>query len=369
MDWSKGYSASYYATTIDTATWRETGIFAITGGSIKRESTGKRQSADVRCINHPVTVEQWVRIYLDAKQDGASAHVPLFTGLAASPDTDINGTLKTNTLMCYSVLKPAEDVILPRGWYAMQGANGAELVKALLSVSPAPIIITGTAPALAETIIAEDNETRLSMADRILTAIGWRLRIDGDGTINIMSKTSASVATLDPIENDVIETQIKVSADWYSCPNVYMAVSGDMTGIARDESDGPLSVQNRGREVWQVETGCALGETESIAAYAMRRLKEAQTVQKSASYSRRFLPGVMPEDVITMRYPEQGLTGDYTVTNQTITLGYGAKTSESIATAAVLTTQKTREPALYYLIDDNTDHIVTDGGDRILIIA
>ena len=331
IDWSKGYSASYYAERVDPATWRDVEVIRITGGTVKRELTGKRQSADIACVNYHIDVEQWIRVYMDVRQEGASAHVPLFTGLATSPDDDINGTLTTNSLSCFSVLKPAEDVILPRGWYAPAGMSGGELIRQLLRVSPAPVQVAPDAPALSDTIIAEEGETNLSMVDRILDAVNWTIRIDGDGTINVLPGSADPVIRFDPIENDMIETKIKVSADWYSCPNIYMAVSGDMTGIARDEDpESIFSVENRGREVWKRETGCALAANETVAEYALRKLKEAQHAKQKASYSRRFVPDVYPEDCISMRYHAQGLDGIYTVSSQSITLGYGARTSEQI---------------------------------------
>ena len=206
IDWSKGYSASYYAERVDPATWRDVEVIRITGGTVKRELTGKRQSADISCVNYHIDVEQWIRVYMDVRQEGASAHVPLFTGLATSPDDDINGTLTTNSLSCFSVLKPAEDVILPRGWYAPAGMSGGELIRQLLRVSPAPVQVAPDAPALSDTIIAEEGETNLSMVDRILDAVNWTIRIDGDGTINIMPGSADPVIRFDPIENDMIET-------------------------------------------------------------------------------------------------------------------------------------------------------------------
>lgn len=330
VDYSKGYSASYYAERVDPGTWRDVGVIRLTGGTIKRETTGKRQSADIGCVNYHIDVEQWIRVYLDIKQDGASAHVPLFTGLATSPDDDINGTYVVNALTCFSVLKPAEDVLLPRGWYAARGMNGAELIRSLLSVSPAPVVIDDSPPVLSEAIIAEDGETNLSMADRILDAMGWRLRIEGDGTVIITSAAADPVVRFDPIDNDVIESKIKVTADWYSCPNVFMAVAGDVTGIARDDDpESPLSVISRGREVWKKES-CTLAANESVAEYARRKLREAQRVRQTVSYTRRYIPAVMPGDIIGLNYPRQGLTGNYEVKSQSITLGYGAKTSEQI---------------------------------------
>lgn len=331
IDWGKGYSSAFYARRVDPATWRDVEVIELTGGTVKREPTGKRQSADINCVNHRIDVEQWIRVYMDAQQDGASDHVAIFTGLATSPDDDINGTLVVNSLSCYSVLKPAEDVILQRGWYASAGANGAELVRRLLSVSPAPVVIADGSPVLSDTIVAEDGETNLSMADRILTAINWRLRIGGDGIIYVMPYSADPAAVFDPAGNDLIEPKIKVSQDWYSCPNVYMAVAGDVTGIARDEDpESMLSIGNRGREVWKRETGCALAANETVAEYALRKLREAQHARQKVTYTRRFVPDLYPEDCVSMRYHAQGVAGLYRISSQSITLGYGAKTSEQI---------------------------------------
>ena len=210
-------------------------------------------------------------------------------------------------------------------------------MQQLLSVSPAPITVEDASPVLTTAIISEDGETNLSMADRILDAINWRLRIEGDGTINIGPKPTDPAAAFDPISNDMIETKVKVARDWYSCPNVLMAVSGDMTGIARDDSpDSPLSTVNRGREVWKLESGVSLAANESIAEYALRKLCESQRVKTAASYDRRYIPDVYPGDIIRVNYPKQGLTGLYEIDSQSVTLGYNAKTSEEITNSSEL---------------------------------
>lgn len=146
MDWSKGFSAAYVMQEVDPATWRDTGVIQITGGTIKRELTGKRESADVDCKGIEIGVERWVRIYLETQQDGASARTALFTGLATSPADEYEGNARSNTLSCYSVLKPCEDVALPLGWYAPQNANGAEVIRQLLSVTPRLFLWSLTRP-------------------------------------------------------------------------------------------------------------------------------------------------------------------------------------------------------------------------------
>lgn len=325
MDWSKGYSASLYMTIVDPATWRDVETARITGGSIKRESDGLRESADIEAVDFRIPVEQWVRVYMDVEQSGDNAHEALFTGLASTPDETFDGSIPDNKLECYSVLKPVDDVPLQRGWYAAAGRSGGDVIRDLLSVTAAPVVVDADSPALSTHIIAEDNETRLSMTDKILSAIDWRLRITGDGTIRVAPKATVPSVTFGP-GFDCVEPEVKIRLDLYSCPNVLMAISDDMSSVARDESNGPLSIQGRGREVWAVETSVDLASNESLGTYANRRIKELQNVAKEASYSRAYNPGVVPGDLVRMQYNK--LSGLYTVASQSISIEDYGRTSE-----------------------------------------
>lgn len=332
MNWESGYSSSYFMAIIDPRTWKDIDRMEITGGSVSRALTGLRHSADVDCVNYPQKEELWVRIYLDAHQGSDGARVPLFTGLAAAPDRNVKGSWYENAVQCYSVLKPADDVYLTRGWYAPVELSVASIIEQLLEPSPAPIVVdTDEQKTLNQAIIAESGETNLTMVEKILLSVGWNLRLDGDGTIHIGPFPDKPAVTLDPMTYDVIETELQVTEDWYSCPNCFMAVNNDMTGIAKDErEDSRFSIQNRSREIWFYESGCSLEKNETIAGYAMRRLKEEQRYAINVSYDRRFIPDVMPGDVIKMHYPHQGVDGDFIVNSQTIELSHGAKTSENI---------------------------------------
>lgn len=333
MDWTKGISASYYMSIVDSATWRDIQRIEITGGSIKRQSTGLMESADVDCVRYQQGTERWIRVWLDATQSGGgSSHEPLFTGLACAPDRDIDGVLETNRVQCYSVLKPANDVLLPRGWYAPAGVPGDQIIRELLEVTPAPVQVDGIAPALASHVVAEDGETRLSMAQKILTAINWRMRLDGYGTITLQPVTGEPVETLGALDNDVIETKLKVSADWYDCPNVFRAIDGNVTGIARDDDpNSPLSTVRRGREVWAEDTSCDLADNETVEEYAIRMLRQLQKYEREVSYDRRYLPDLTVGDCVRLRYPAQDIEGRYRIESQSITIGYGARTAESVA--------------------------------------
>lgn len=330
MNWAKGFTATYYAYIIDAKTWRETSLLQITEGSISRDNSGLRDSADVTCINYDDR-EQYIRIYLDVQQGGASAHVPIFTGLTSSPSRDIDGILESSSIECYSVLKPAEDVLLDRGYYVPAEIDGGLIIQQLLSVTPAPVEVVGEAPTLREAIIAEDGENHLSMVDKVLDALNWQMRVQGDGTIQILAPPTEAVTTFDQLDTDVIEPTLTITRDWYQCPNVLRAISGDLSAVARDDSiDSPLSTVNRGREVWEEDTDVSLNSEESIAEYAQRKLKELQRVETQVTYNRRYDPGVLVNDLVRLNYPKQGLQGVYRITSQKITLGYGCTTEEEV---------------------------------------
>lgn len=330
MDWSKGYTASSYLTIVDPASWRDTERVEITGGSVARQSGGLRQSADLDCTSWNPEQETWVRVWLDVRQGQDGAHEALFTGLTSVPEREIRGQLVSYPLSCYSVLKPAEDVLLQRGWFAGEGADGAVLIQELLSVSPAPFSAAANPPRLSRAIIAENGETHLSMAEKILAAMGWVMTIGGDGTISIGPASTEIKSRFGP-GNDVVEPRVSLKKDWFTAPNVYRAIRGDDTAEARDDDESsPLSTVTRGREIWREESGPVLSDGESLEAYAQRRLREAQASATAVSYDRRFDPAVNVGDLVRLHYPAQKLMDDYRVISQNIRLGGGATVSEEV---------------------------------------
>lgn len=331
MNWDKGFSAAYYATIVDPATWMDIKRIELTGGMINRTSTDLRESADIDCVNYEEAYECWIRIYLDARQAGGAAHLPIFTGLASSPKRNIDGTRSENKVQCYSVLQPASDILLPKGWYAARSFEASAVIQKLLKVCGAPVEANSTPKRLSDYIIAEQGETNLSMVNKILDATGYRLRIRGDGTIEICDEATEPAATFGATSNDVLETKITVEHDLFKCPNVIRVISGEDSIEYRDDDPAsPLSTVSRGREVWKEDSSATLFEGESIRAYAKRRLKDLQRSAQSAQYDRRFHPNVLPSDIVRLNYPAQDLVGDFRVETQKITLGHGAKTSEEV---------------------------------------
>lgn len=332
IDWSKGFVAKYQATIVDPRTWRDIETLDIISGSITYSNSGIRHSADISCRNFDHESERWIRIYLRASQNGESEQTPLFTGLASSPDYSYDGRVEESKLQCYSVLSTAEHIYLDLGWYVKAGTNGAVAIRDLLrDVTPAPIVIDGVSQTISQNIVAEENETNLTMVDKILEAINWRIYLEGDGTIHIAPFNQEPVAAFDHRENDILEKTISVDSNWDEIPNVFRAVGSGISSIARDENpNSRYSIPNRGREIWAQETNCKLNDGEKISDYAQRRLKELQEVSKNVDYTRRFRPGINIDDYIWLNYPQQKLTGLYRVDAQTLSIGYGGKVSEKV---------------------------------------
>lgn len=343
MDWRKGFKAKYYLSFVDPNTWRDLRLFEIIGGSINLELSGLRNSADIDCRDYDETTEKLVRVWLDCDQPGStSSHTPLFTGYAAYPDRKNQGNIMSTSLQCYSVLLPASNVYLARGWYAPVEISAETLIRTLLIPTKATIefheMKNQNGGLLTRSVIAESGETNLSMVEKLLAIMNWRMWIDGMGVIHIAEYDSHPVATFDSIINDIIEPNITVSYDWFDCPNVIRVIMDEQSAEAYDyDSDTPMSINNRGREVWYEEENVDLNKGENLQEYANRRLKELQRVSTSISYDRRFYPtvngedrGIYPTDVVRLNYPNQNIEGLYMITSQTITLGFNAKTSEEV---------------------------------------
>lgn len=329
MNWSDGYTATFYAEILDAESWRGIQRIDLTGGNISRSPDGLRGSADLDC--RTVVGEKYIRVWMDTRQGDSGEHIALFTGLTSQPDVEWNGIIPERGLVCYSVLKAADDVLLRRGWYAPAGIDAGTIIRNLLKTTPAPLVIQGAPPPLEHSIVAEDDESCVTMTDKILTAIGWELRILGDGTMLMKQPSDAVVSNFSALDRDIIEPQVKIKRDWYACPNVMQVVADDLTAIVRDENPNSfLSIPNRGREVWMSESNADLNANESIGQYAWRRLKEEQSVAYTVSYDRRYDPSCWVGDVVNINYPSIGVSGNFRIKSQKVSLGHGATTSEEV---------------------------------------
>ncbi len=336
MNWNTGFTSIYELRRVDPVSWQDAGSYDLTAGNISRSNSGLMESADFTMTESPG--ECWLRVYLKARQGETGDRVALFTGLASSPTRTLNGNAVTYKVDCFSVLKPVDDILTPRGFFIAAGVPGAQAAAELLQVGPAPVTYNSMSPALTEPIVSEDKDSYLTIAQKVLEVIGWRLRIDGRGTIEIIPKATIESVRFDEHENDSIEVNITDTNDWFSTPNCIRVISGDECVEIRDTNvDDKLSVNsrraNRGGsgEIWVQESANSLGENETLQAYAERRLKELQSPARRVSYSRRYHPDVTVSDKVRLHLPGHGIDDVFTIISQKIALGYNAKVDEEVS--------------------------------------
>ena len=345
MDWTSDYTTSYYGCIVDKITWEDADGFDIQSGDVSRVNSNLRESAKISSSDYKYGPDAYIRIWMDVSQNGDYDHVAVFTGLASIPEKRISAYIVNDagdvidfstemSIECYSVLKPAQDVYLERGWWAGKGMISGDLIKDLLTVCAAPVEVGEDSPRLTDHIIAEDGETCLTMVYKIIEAIGWRIRITGKGVIQVVPQSNEPAAEFDAIDSDMLETEVTITEDWFECPNVFRAVTDNGSVTVYDDEEGSeLSTVNRGREIWKEETGVKLSDTESLNTYAKRRLKELQKVSTVIEYDRSYHPEVTVTDTIRLHYPAQGLDGIFTVESQGITLDHCGTTSEEVISA------------------------------------
>lgn len=333
MNYTRGYKASFYAVLIDPVSWMELDRINVTSGSITNTESGLRQTARLTVRDFDQTQEHWLRIYMDARQDANIDHVALFTGLAEAPSQDIDAPVITNDLECYSVLEPINTPMI-FGEYIPYGVNAGTAIKRLLKPTKAPVEIDPNTPIIQDYIIAEENETNLTMIEKILKAVstdsvGWQMVIDGMGTIRVRPRPTKPALVVSAKGVDIIKSELKVTHDWFKVPNVFKATSGDAVAVAKDENpDSPYSTASRGREIVVTERDVTLAEDEGLAEYAKRRLAEEQQIAEIAEYPRRFMPGVYVGDIVRADYDV--LNGDYEVTQQDISFTHNGELQEKV---------------------------------------
>ena len=335
MNWNTGYTAMYSLQRVDPISWQDVGPYDLISGGISKSTSKLVESADFTMSETPG--ECWLRCYLRAKQGEDGARVALFTGLASAPQRSLAGNNVTYKVECYSVLKPIDDILVPRGFFIASGAQGERVAAELLQHGPAPVTYDTPSPTLTEPIIAEDSDTYLSIALKILDVIGWRIRISGRGEIDIIPKPDEESARFDEHENDCIEVNITDTNNWFSAPNCIRAAMKDSYVEVKDtDPASDLSTvsrqANRGGsgEIWTQMSVSSLGEGDTLRMYAERKLKELQSPARKISYTRRFHPDVTVSDKVRLHLPGHGIDDVFTVTSQRITLGYSARVAEEV---------------------------------------
>lgn len=123
----------------------------------------------------PEWVPGWFRIdRMDARRDMLGVF-----WLEAKSSKQEAGRV-TLTLEGQSVLKSADEATLPNGSYIRYGTDGVAYARDLLRVCPGRVSVAGS-EVVPSTIVFDDDTSNLRAAWQVLDAIGWRVRLEGNG--------------------------------------------------------------------------------------------------------------------------------------------------------------------------------------------
>lgn len=330
MDWNQGYTSTWRLYSVDRSTWGDGDeIEGLVSASVTKDSESSLvEDASISIDGEPIN--GYVRLVLEAKNTEGAARADIGTFLVTSPKRSINGQLVSIDLECYSVLKPAEDKLLPPGWYFPEGgdpiAGASELLGGVLQC---PVIHSESDIKTDEIKVAESNETILSMVNYLLTDTDYFIDIDGKGRVTIKKKPEEITASFDTKENDVLMPDITDESDIFDIPNILRVSdsNGKYQTIINDDENSSTSVGNLGWEKWSAEQ-LTLDADESLLSKGSERLEELSKSTRKISYTREFNPSIKVNDLALYLLPRQGIVGSFRIVSQSISVGAGATVNE-----------------------------------------
>lgn len=342
MKWDEAYSCIWKIIRMDSSAWMETSEYldAAEGDSfsISKDATDSVPLILSGSVSIKVPLDYefepgWYKIVLTTQQNGKVERHPIAVLLLDSPGGTFERSIQSMTLNGYSVLKPASDRKLPVGTYAPKGVDGPKYCLDLLEKSgPAPVTIDSNQTfTLADHIVFDSGMSYLEAIWMILDSAEWCIQLDGDGTIHLLPKPTTSEFTFNIAAESYFGNTFSYDRDLANVPNRYYATDGYFVASAVNEDpESPTSYQARGnRWIDLVDTAPALLNGETLDGYARRMLVSESTIFKTFSYSREYIPGLEPFDIISCNRPNIGMTEDVRIMSQSLTCGKGIFLNET----------------------------------------
>lgn len=346
INWSQSYNVEWRLMPVNKDTWADMSISVGSGYDdikvksvhIDRDATSSIPMLESVSIDleYPITSDVWkdgwYRFEGLFTQAGYSERIPIVTFLTETNDGDTNFGMVSSTVEGYSVLKPASDRAMLLGSYVPKGVNGAEYAADLLRECIfAPVVVDGKFTLDDYLAYGEDTSYLKTVWD-LLDAGSFCMAISGDGTVTIKPKPTGYAIKFTAETENLLFPKMSYTRDRSSIPNVYRAISGSSWYEAvNDNPSSELSTVSRGRRVDAVDTSPRRVNGETLRAYAERRLEEESTYYKTYKYTREYMPGVMPFDLVAATLPQYAFEGSLRVMSQSINCGAAITVDETAA--------------------------------------
>lgn len=337
-DFSLAYTSEWHLYRVNPDTWADgPEVGRLVSASFTHDSEG--DSPEIESGNmtvEGVANEAWepgyYRVAMRAIQGGATERVDVATMLCGSDSGTLDRGRDQRNVIGYSVLHPAATTHVKAGDFAAAGQDGAQKAADMLSECiKAPVSVEGSF-ALSDHYNFEVGQPVLEAVWMLLRAGGYCMQVDGRGRVRVLPLPTIPALILDRANARAVLPQVGHSLDYADVPNRYTADDNGITAtVENDDPASPTSHSVRGYWVDLYDDSPAMLQGESLQAYAARMLEEASVLKDARTYTRRWMPDVLPFDVVRGSMPSNMLDGDMRVVSQTLECSHGISVTETSA--------------------------------------
>lgn len=339
MDWGESYTAHWRLVSVDPDTWADSRtVHNVGAAKITRTADGSLlEAGSVEVVAEDFTPGYYRLVCTAVGTSGASERVEVCTLLLEGASRTYNHNVSIITANGRSVLYPASVRNLIAGEYAPANVDGARYAANLLAEClDAPIEIEASFT-LNSNVVFPFGTSVLDAVWMVLNAGNCVIQLDGGGIVHIRAMPSLPSLELNNANARLIVPGIKAEYDLTDVPNQYVAVDEFSTSTATNNNpSSPTSTVSRGYVQMFLDESPTPVNGETLERYAQRRLMEESTVRDSRTYSREYVPGVLPYDLVRGSLSSVGLEGDLRVLNQSLSCDGGILVSEKAAKEVTL---------------------------------
>lgn len=319
-DWTKSMEQTFEYYIVDPGTWMDSKrLTTVKSSSISRDIEADTLGSATIDITNSVG-ECYIRIYLITIQNGLKEKHPLGTFLVQTPSSTFTGKTLDVSMDAYTPLLELKENPPPLGYYV--GKNENIMQNAYMITRDhvrAPVVEPASSDKLFRDFVADTSDTWLTYVRDLISNAKYRFDLDELGRILFAPKQAT--ASLQPVweynddNSSILYPELTMNHDLYGIPNVVEVIysSGNdyyETRVVNNDSNSPISVENRGREIiHRVNNPDLIGNpTENqIKEYAESLLKELSSLEYTISYTHAYCP-VRIGDCVRLNYSRAGLT-------------------------------------------------------------
>lgn len=332
IDWGASVSHRWRLVRVDLPTWADGDtIPGAIEASVSRDRDGDLLESGSATIAMGVDEEprEFVgRIEVLAEQGSVVERHPVSTMRFIPGRSVLHTGRRVVEYDGYSVLRPADTRKMEAGAYVPKGIDGAAWIARMLGECMKAPVVANESFILTEHYDFSGGSSRLASIWEVLDAVGWCLRIDESGVVTIMPLPNEPSLVLDTANARLLNPELESDDGLADTVNRWIAVDGDNRAEAVDTSDLPTSYTQRGYYVEEYEETPARLDGETLQAYVNRRLEESMNVIGTRTYTRAWIPDVLPFDVVRGSIASVGLDCDMRIKSQTLELGATATVTE-----------------------------------------